>query len=117
MRNQRFEACMSKIIRTYSNQEYQMLSGDRFFEHVPDALMRLWYSDEDHSMAVCNMLSYYNRYQDGAIPEPEFDVMLTGLDAALAHEFAILQQPQPQSQSQQIYSAQVCAHATRKTNP
>lgn len=116
MRNQEFEDCMAEILRSYSNQQYQMLSGDRYFKNVPDAIMRLWYSDGKQSFAICNMHAYYNRYQDGTISDAKFAAMLTGLSTALAREFAFLQQQQPQSQ-QTHYGAQVCTHAVSKANP
>lgn len=81
------EALMRKITSTYSNQIYQNLTGDTYFNNVPHALWILWYSDGSHRFALCNMQYYYNKYREGVISEAEFGTKLKDLDAAFAHEF------------------------------
>ena len=81
---------MAKISTEYSIPRYQLLSGDRCLENVPHSLKKLWYSEDSRVISVSTMDVFYLLSRSGLIPEAEFITMLTGLEAALSHEFGLL---------------------------
>lgn len=87
--------CIKELIHEikleYSNQMYQQITGDMHFENVPQRLWELWYSDENHRLALCNLDSYYLKFLSG---EESIDSMYDAvckLKEALAEEFKLLE--------------------------
>lgn len=81
---------MGEIACFFSNQQYQHISQDFHFERVPEALWKLWYSDENHAIAICNMDIFYSRSLHGQISEEEFISQISELIDALVREFELL---------------------------
>ncbi|WP_027206544.1 hypothetical protein [Butyrivibrio fibrisolvens] len=90
MRNTKMEKLMENIKSEYKNQKYQRISGDRGLKFVPEALWKLWYSDGNHNIALCNMEDFYLRYRNNELSEEEMLDLLRSLKEALAYEFELV---------------------------
>lgn len=74
----------------YSNRMYQSVSGDMFFESVPQKLWELWYSNENHELSVCNLDALYIRVQAGEEEIESAYEKIIALKDAFAHEFELI---------------------------
>jgi len=79
-----------KIAAKFSNQQYQVLSGDTYFNNVPYAIRKLWYSDENENLALCNVWFYLNKCLEGTLLVNEFEAMLNELEDSFKTEFGLL---------------------------
>ena len=88
--NDQLKQMIHEIKLQYSNQMYQKISGDTFFKNVPQKLWKLWYSDEDHSLAICNLDNLFLKLKNGEEDTERVREKVSCLRCALAHEFELL---------------------------
>ena len=81
-----------QILSNFSNTMYSRISGDKYFEHIPESLYKLWYSDGNPSFAVCNMDQYINKCIGGEMNEHELYNMMQDLLEKFKCEFELLKQ-------------------------
>lgn len=81
-----------QILSNFSNTMYSRISGDKYFERIPESLYKLWYSDENHSFAVCNMDQYINKCINGEMDAHELYDMMQNLLKKFEYEFSLLKQ-------------------------
>lgn len=79
-----------EIKLNYSNRMYQLASGDKFLDNVPQNLWELWYSDGNHKLAVCYLDVLFKRVQSGEEEIESAYEKIIVLKDALAHEFELI---------------------------
>lgn len=81
---------MHEIKFEYSNQMYQRITDDKKFEKVPKRIWELWYSNEEHAIAICNLDSLFLKVISGEESVHYMHESLSRLRDELANEFALL---------------------------
>lgn len=89
--NESIKELMYEIKFEYSNQMYQRITGDMHFVSVPKKIWTLWYSDVNHSLALCNLDSYYLTVLSGEVSSKDMYDAVCRLKEALAEEFKLLE--------------------------
>ena len=87
---EKLKGLIHEINLQYSNRMYQLVSGDMSIDNVPQKLWELWYSNENHELAVCNLDALYKSVQAGEEETESAYEKIIALRDALAHEFELL---------------------------
>lgn len=86
------EAIMHEIQVQYGNGKYMRISGDTHLNFIPRNLWKLWYSDNQNSLAVKNMDDLVAKAMQGKVNPQEAYIQMRDLRDALAHEFELINQ-------------------------